>query len=344
MQTGVGGETVAGLAGGRDAERVIQPLDAAARALLLVSRLQRIRQVQQRLQAARAAHQQIAQMRTDRGHEMRRIETLRQDLVQQQQRRRIVPGKGRVHQAETVIIIQHAQIADHVRAMDILAAESDRLVEKREGITHGAVGLVRDHVQRLVVDRNPLLAGDIPQVADDVRHADAVEIVGLAAAQDGRENLVLLRGREDENRVCRRLLKGLEESIERRRGEHVHLIDDIDRIASHLGWDLHLVHQVLDVIHTVVGRRIQFVDAVRPALRERTAGIALATGLEIGPGVGAVDGLGEDTRGARLADAPRAAEQISVRELPALDRILEGPRDIVLSDQRLERVGTVLAS
>ena len=343
MQAGIRGETVAGLALGRDTQGVVEPLHAAASALLLVARPQRIREVQQGLQAACAAHQEVPQVRAQRRHEMLRVEALGQDLVKGEQRRGIVPGQESIHQAETVFIVQHTQIADHVRIVDVRPAEGDRLVEEREGVAHGPVRLVGDHVQGLVIHRDPLLAGDAAQVAHDVRHADAVEIVGLAAAQDRREDLVLLRGGEDEDGVCRRLLEGLEEGVESRLREHVHLIDDIHRIASHLRRDLHLVHQGLDVVHAVVGRRIQFVDAVGVPFGERAAGVALAARLQVRTGMGAVDGLGEDARGTGFAYSTGTAEQIGMRQLAPEDGVLEGPCDIVLSDQGLERVRTVFA-
>ena len=283
-------------------------------------------------------------MRAQRRHEMLRIEPLRQNLVEDQQRRRVIACQAGVHQAETELVVQHPQIANHVFITQLRPAESHHLVEQRQRIAHRAVRLVGDHVQRLVVHRDPLLARDVPQVADDVRHPDAIEIVGLAAAQDGRQDLVLLRRRQDEDGVCRRLLQRLQEGVESRLRQHVHLIDDVHRIASHLRRNLHLVHQRLDVLHAVVGRRIQLVDAVRTPLGERAAGVALPAGLQVRSGIRAVDGLGENARRTRLAHAPGAAEKICVRELPALDRVLEGPRDVVLSDQGLERVGTVFAS
>jgi hypothetical protein len=58
----------------------------------------------------------------------------------------------------------------------------------------------------------------------------------------------------------------------------------------------------------------------------------------------AVDGFGEDTGGTGLTYAPGAAEKIGMRQLTAENGILEGPGYIVLSDQGLERVRTILPS
>ena len=73
---------------------------------------------------------------------------------------------------------------------------------------------------------------------------------------------MLLGGGKNEYGVCRRLLKCLEEGVERGRGQHVYLIDDIDAVLPHLRRNLHLVHQILDVIHTVVGGGVQFMNTI----------------------------------------------------------------------------------
>ena len=123
-------------------------------------------------------------------------------------------------------------------------------------------------MERLIVDLDILLVGYIPEVEDHVWNRDPVEVVGLTTGQDRRENFVLLCGGENEYRMCRRLLKGLEEGVEGGRREHVDLIDDVDAVLANLRGDLHLIHQVLDVLHTVVGRGVQLVDAVRAAFLE----------------------------------------------------------------------------
>ena len=117
-------------------------------------------------------------------------------------------------------------------------------------------------MQGLIVDVNVLLRRYLPEIHHDIRNADAVEIVSLATGENGRKNLVLLRGRKNEYGVGRRLLQCLEEGVEGRLGQHVHLVDDIDTVPADLRRNLDLVHQCLDVVHTVVGGGIQLVDAI----------------------------------------------------------------------------------
>ena len=123
----------------------------------------------------------------------------------------------------------------------------------------------------------------------------------------------------------------------------MHLVYDIDAVLSYLRGYLHLVHQCLDVVHAVVGRGVQLVDAVRASFAEGHARLALAAGFHIGSGMGAVYRLGEDTGGARLADAAGSAEEVGVGQLSPEDGVLQGPGSIVLTYQGLERVRTVFS-
>ena len=112
-------------------------------------------------------------------------------------------------------------------------------------------------MEGFVIDRNSLLRGNLAEVPDHVGNADAVEIVRLAAGQDRGQDLVLLGGGEDEDRVCRRLLQRLEEGVEGRLGQHMDLVDDIDAVLAHLRRHLHFLDQGLDIVHAVVGRGVQ---------------------------------------------------------------------------------------
>ena len=341
MQARVDAGLVARFALRRDGERVIEELQRTLLRLGAVTLLQRGRQVQQRVQARRFADQQVPEMRAQRQHEMQGVEAFRKDLVESQQSRRIIAGDEGVHQLEGVFVVQDVEVAHHVLILDIGAAERHRLVEDGQRVAHRTVGLLGDDVQGLVVDRDPLLLRDGTKVGDDVRDGDAVEVVGLAAGQDGRDDLVLLGRGQDEYCVCRGLLEGLEEGVEGRGAQHVDLVDDIDAVPADLRRDLHLLQQGLDVIDAVVGRGIQLVDAEGAPFAERHAGLTLAARLEVGRRMGAVDRLREDAGGTGLADAPRTAEKVGVGDLAAGDGVLEGPGDDILADQALERVRPV---
>ncbi len=145
---------------------------------------------------------------------MQGVEALGENLVESLEAERIVPSEEMVHKGEAVLVVEHIEVTDYIRIFHVSAAEGHRLVENGEGVPHSAVRLVGDDVERLVVDVDSLFPGHHPEVLHNVVHPDAVEIVGLATGEDGRKNLVLLGGRKDENRVCRRLLKGFKEGVE----------------------------------------------------------------------------------------------------------------------------------
>ena len=73
---------------------------------------------------------------------------------------------------------------------------------------------------------------------------------------------MLFSSGKNEYRMCRRFLKSLQESVERRLRQHMYLVDDIHTVFSYLRRNTHLIHQSLDVIYTVVGCRVKLMDAV----------------------------------------------------------------------------------
>ena len=119
-----------------------------------------------------------------------------------------------------------------------------------------------NHMERLVVDGHVLAGSDHAEVLHYVIDRDPVEVVSLTARQDGRKNLMLFSSRKDEYSMCRRFLEGLEEGIEGSLRKHVDLVDDVHAVLSDLRRYAHLVHQGLDILHSVVGSGIKFMDAV----------------------------------------------------------------------------------
>ena len=280
-------------------------------------------------------------MRAQPADEALGIEPFRQNFVESQHGGSIVALEEVVGQLEVIVVVEDVQVLDHLLVAHFLAAERHCLVEERERITHCPVGFLCDDVHGIFTHRNFLLGSDVLHVAHHVLNADAVEVVGLAAGKDGGEYLVFLGGGQDEDGMCRRFLKSLEESIEGRLRQHVHLVDDIYAVAAHLRRDAHLVGQCTDVVDRVVGCCVQLVYAVRTPFGERAAGLAFSARFELRPGIAAIDGLGEYPGRACLAHAARAAEEVCMCKLAALYRVLERACDVLLSQQRLEAVRTI---
>ncbi len=103
---------------------------------------------------------------------------------------------------------------------------------------------------------------------------------------------MLLGGRQDEYHVCRRFLKSLQEGVECRCRQHVHLVDDKHLILTHLRRYSCLFHQSLDVLHRVVAGSVELKDVIRALFVERLAAFAFVAGLTFSSRVLAVDGLG----------------------------------------------------
>ena len=148
---------------------------------------------------------------------------------------------------------------------------------------------------------------------------------------------MLLGCGQDELGIGRRLFECFQESIECRRRQHMHLVDDIHLVFSNLGRDPHLVDQVADIIHRIVGCGIELMDIKRCGAVERQARFALIAGLHLVDRVEAVDRLGQDTGAGGLANPPRAAKKERLGQLVVPDRVLQCRGDRVLPDYRVER-------
>ena len=199
-----------------------------------------------------------------------------------------------------------------------------------------------DKVECLVIGRNTLLIGYVAQILHAVLNLDAVEVVDLTTREDGGDNLMLLGGSQDEDSVAWWLLKGLEEGVERRRREHMNLVDNKNRVATLLRYDAHLLDKVADVVYRVVGCGIQLVNIERTTLVERTTRLALVAGLAI-LRIQTVDCLGKDAGTGGLAYTARAAEEVGVCQLTTLNSVLQGRCYMTLTHDRSEGRGAILA-
>jgi hypothetical protein len=75
-----------------------------------------------------------------------------------------------------------------------------------------------------------------------IGYRHSLEVVNLASAQDGRQNLMLLGSGEDEDDMLRWLFQRLEKGVEGGCREHVDLIDDKHLILAYLRRNAGLFH------------------------------------------------------------------------------------------------------
>ena len=102
-------------------------------------------------------HHQVPQVRAQGGAEMQRIETLRKDIVEGQERLPVITGKESVHKSERIVVVKYPKVLDDISIFDIGAAESDRLVEDGQRIAHRSVGLLGYYMEGFVIDADILL-------------------------------------------------------------------------------------------------------------------------------------------------------------------------------------------
>ena len=160
---------------------------------------------------------------------------------------------------------------------------------------------------------------------------------------DRREDLVRLGRREDELHVRRRLLDHLQQRVERRRGDHVRLVDHVDLEPRRHRREERPLAQVAGVVDQAVRGRVDLddVERARTHRRQRDAGVALAARRR-GRALLAVERTGEDAGARGLAAAARAAEQVGVVDPAGVQRLADRPGDVLLADDLGEacRAGT----
>src|SRR5262245_10903353 len=120
---------------------------------------------------------------------------------------------------------------------------------------------------------------------------------------------MLLRRRQDENGIGRRLFQRLQKSIKSRCTEHMHLIDDLHLVFSGLGRETDLLDKRADIVYRVIACRIQLVDIQRSAVVEGNTGGTLITGLTVRRDIFTVDSFGKDAGAGGLSHPPWAAKQ-----------------------------------
>ena len=268
--------------------------------------------------------------------EMTAIEAAPNDLIEQNHDVSNLVFQCKVDDAEVVVGIEHVQVFDDLLIGDGALTERHCLVEDAQRVAHSAISLLGNHCQRLLFILDAFLLGHVLQMGDGILHRHAFEVVDLTTRDDGWQNLVLLRGGKDEDDVCRRFLKRLQECVEGLRGEHVHLVDDEHLVASYLRRNARLLHERLDVLHGVVRGSVELEDVVRPLLVESLARLAVVASLALVGRRQTVDGLGEDAGTSGLANASRSTEQVGMGELSTAHSILQRCRERRLSDDAIE--------
>jgi len=223
---------------------------------------------------------------------------------------------------------------------DRLSSKGDRLIEQAEGVPQAPFTGAGQREEAAVLDRQPLFLSDVTKPLDELGPRDAAKIVVLATRENRRGNFVNLRRREDEDDVSGRLFKRFEQSVERRVGEHVHFIDDIDPIPTAEGHEFDVLSNLPHVVHAGVGRPVNLHDVGGTSLGDletiRAAIARVACGAML-----AVQGLRQNASDGGFSDASSPGKQVCVGDTLGRDRVQERLNDVWLADHISKRAGAV---
>ena len=235
-----------------------------------------------------------------------------------------------------------AKDIQHVLLGDLVSAEGHELIQHGLRIAHAALRALADGVGGLFIEVHTLQLRDVQQVLGNDRIGDAAQVKALAAADDGGQDLVGLRGGKDELHVLRRLLQRLEQRIEGPGGEHVHLVDVVDLVPAAGGGVFDVVAQLAHLLHAVVARAVDLQHVHAATFGDLQAQLVLGVKVDARP-VLAAQGLGKDTRRGGLAGATRPHKEVGMRQTLLGDGIAQRAHDVFLAEHIGKRLGAVFA-
>ena len=180
--------------------------------------------------------------------------------------------------------------------------------------------------------------------AGDLLDREQRELEVLGARPDRRQHLLRVRGREHEHDVTGRLLERLQQRVRRRVAEHVHLVDQVHLdLRGRADAEADPLDEVADRVDAVVRRGVHLDEVVERPPGDRDAVLARAAGLAVGAEVEAVERLGQDAAGRRLARAARPGEEVRVADAALAHRVAQRGGDVLLADELVEALRSVLA-
>ena len=192
---------------------------------------------------------------------------------------RHIAAPHRIHDAGHVGGRERTQQVAGTLHRHLAAAEGDQLLQGGKGIAHSAIRPVRNELEGVFLEFGFFGHADHAQPVHHLPGAQAMEVETLAAGMDGRGNLLRVGGAQHEDHVRGGLLQGLQQRVERRRGEHVHLVDDVDLLGSAGRGEVHAADDFLaDVFHAGTACRVQLVDVGMLAFGDVHAALAGAIG------------------------------------------------------------------
>ncbi len=190
-------------------------------------------------------------------------------------------------------------------------------VQQAQGIPHRAVPQHGHQPRRTLAEGNALLPGHLQEARLHLFGRDAGKVEALAAGEDGGGHLVQLGGGQDENNVAGRFLQNFQQRVEGRRGEHMHLVDDIHLVAAAPRAVHRLIAQIPHIVHAVVRGCVNLYHIQNAAVLDAGTAGADAAGA-VFTGVFTVYGFGQHLGTGGFAGAAGAGEQVGMAHPPGL--------------------------
>ena len=198
-------------------------------------------------------------------------------------------------------------------------------------------------VQRLTIKREALLLAYVDQAPQQLVVADGTEVKALNTREDRLQNLLRVGSAHDKDHVLRGLFKRLEQRIERRRGQHVNLVDDIDLVAAAYWRIAHAIDDFLaDVVHAGVACCVQLID-IRMLTRSNEAAVLAGAIRKMARTLLAQKRLCQQARHGGLACAARSAEQVRMARAPLKHGTTQRSHHMFLADNVVKRLGAILS-
>ena len=190
--------------------------------------------------------------------------------------------------------------------------------------------------------RQIFFARDALDFFADFLEGQRAKLKKLRARLDGFHQVFRARRRQDEHHALGRFFQCFQQRVRGFVGELVRFVEDHHFVAARGRRVAHHLAQFADLIDAAIRGCVNFQHVERSARGNFAAGIAGAVRLG-GRALHAVERLGQDARGGRLAHATHAGKNIGVGDAVGIDGIGESLGDVLLPDNLTESLRAVFS-
>ena len=232
-------------------------------------------------------------------------------------------------------------VADRLLRNDATAVNRE-LLKRRQSVTHAAARMTNNKVNSCIFVGKAFVFADVDQVFCHLISGNGAEVKTLHAGKNSCKNFLRIGGTHDKRHVRRRLLQRLKQGVKRRRGKHVHLVDDVDlALAAHRSVTSARNNLFSHVINTGVRSGVNLKNVWMLASGNQLTVLTSAVG-QVTRSLVTENGFCQQSSHSGLTCAARSAEQVCVAELLLQDRSLKGADHMLLANYLLKRLRAIL--